>query len=155
MPGLGAISFLGSLTVRLDNNFEKTMIWGGLYSMLWFRLKRSSKRIVFLWFEKLKLYSRQWGGGGVYTATTIIPTIIPFRRNEFADSEYSKRKQVENVGYVKSLKELGGKARFLGFTFFLSFCCLGHGVQSYLHKPPAQLQKNNPFSSPTFIIALI
>ena len=38
------------------------------------------------------------GGGGRYTATTIIPTIIPFRRNEFADSEYSKRKQVENVG---------------------------------------------------------
>ena len=73
--------------------------------MLWFRLKRSSKRIVFLWFEKLKFYSRQWkeggggeGRGGGYTATTIIPTIIPFRRNEFVDSEYSKRKQVENVG---------------------------------------------------------
>ena len=78
VPGLGATSFLGSLAVRLGDNFEMTMICGGLYFMLWFRLKRSFKLIVFLWFEKLKLYSRHWGGGGEgwgHTATTIIPFI--------------------------------------------------------------------------------
>ena len=55
-----------------------------------------------IWEAQILLAPVEGGGeegrGGGYTATTIIPTIIPFRRNEFADSEYSKRKQVENVG---------------------------------------------------------
>lgn len=55
-----------------------------------------------IWEAQILLAPVEGGGGrggvGGYTATTIIPTIIPFRRNEFVDSEYSKRKQVENVG---------------------------------------------------------
>lgn len=56
-----------------------------------------------IWEAQILLAPVEGGGGGEgrgggYTDTTIIPTIIPFRRNEFVDSEYSKRKQVENVG---------------------------------------------------------